>query len=240
MSARAKTFQASQFAAALLGCTVLAGIPGAALAQDAPRRPPAERRRRLRPPAPAPAPRRPSADIVRSIAVAGAQRLEPATIVSYIQLRAGPALHRGRRRPGAQGPRRDRAVRRRTGSSNNDGNVVITVVENPVINRIVLEGNKRLKDDKILPEIKLAPRQIFTRSKVRADVARIIELYKRQGRFAATVEPQMVQLDQNRVDVVFEINEGPKSKVRADQHHRQRGVLRRRPARRDGDQESPA
>ncbi|HEY6816678.1 MAG TPA: outer membrane protein assembly factor BamA, partial [Croceibacterium sp.] len=78
-----------------------------------------------------------------------------------------------------------------------------------------LEGNRRLKDDKILPEIKLAPRQIFTRSKVRADVARIIELYKRQGRFAATVEPQMVQLDQNRVDVVFEINEGPKSKVRA-------------------------
>ena len=87
--------------------------------------------------------------------------------------------------------------------------MVINVVENPVINRIMLEGNKRLKDDKILPEIKLAPRQIFTRSKVRADVARIIELYKRQGRFAATVEPKMVQLRQNRVDVVFEITEGP-------------------------------
>src|SRR5690606_33834887 len=96
-----------------------------------------------------------------------------------------------------------------------NGNVVITVVENPVINRVVLEGNKRIKDDKIQPEIRLAPRQIFTRSKVRADVARIIELYERQGRFAATVEPQMVQLDQKRVDVIFEINEGPKSKVRA-------------------------
>ena len=70
------------------------------------------------------------------------------------------------------------------------GNLVITVRENPVINRIILEGNKRLKDDKILPEIKLAPRQIFTRSKVRADVDRIIELYRRQGRFAARVEPQ--------------------------------------------------
>ncbi|MFN9579283.1 MAG: outer membrane protein assembly factor BamA, partial [Novosphingobium sp.] len=73
---------------------------------------------------------------------------------------------------------------------------------------------ERLKEDKILPEIKLSPRQIFTRSKVRADVARIIELYKRQGRFAATVEPKRVQLPQNRVDIVFEINEGPKSKVR--------------------------
>ncbi len=87
--------------------------------------------------------------------------------------------------------------------------------ENPVINRIVLEGNKRIQDDKILPEIRLAPRQIFTRSKVRADVERIIELYKRQGRFAAQVEPKIVQLDQNRVDLVFEIYEGDKSKVRS-------------------------
>jgi outer membrane protein insertion porin family len=88
------------------------------------------------------------------------------------------------------------------------------VRENPVINRIVLEGNKRLKNDKILPEIKLAPRQIFTRSKVRADVERIVELYRREGRFAAQVEPKIVQLDQNRVDLVFEIFEGDKSKVR--------------------------
>ena len=64
------------------------------------------------------------------------------------------------------------------------------------------------------PEIRLAPRQIFTRIRARADVARIIELYRRQGRFAARVEPQIVQLDQNRVDVVFEIDEGPRSRVR--------------------------
>jgi outer membrane protein insertion porin family len=97
---------------------------------------------------------------------------------------------------------------------NNGGDVTIEVRENPVINRIILEGNKRIKNDKIEPEIKLAPRQIYSRSKVRADVARIIELYKRQGRFAAQVEPKLVQLDQNRVDIVFEITEGPKSKVR--------------------------
>jgi outer membrane protein insertion porin family len=98
----------------------------------------------------------------------------------------------------------------------NQGTGVLTVEvrENPVINRIVLEGNKRIKDDKIMPEIRLAARQIFTRSKARADVARIIELYRRQGRFAANVEPKIVQLDQNRVDVVFEIEEGDKSKVR--------------------------
>ncbi|MBO0749975.1 MAG: outer membrane protein assembly factor BamA, partial [Porphyrobacter sp.] len=143
-----------------------------------------------------------------------AQRLEPQTILSYIQLRPGQVYT-----PAAA----DQAIKDLAATElfsderidNNNGNLVITVAENPVINRIILEGNKRLKDEKITPEIKLAPRQIFTRSKVRADVARIIELYKRQGRFAATVEPKMVQLSQNRVDVVFEITEGPKSKVRA-------------------------
>lgn len=151
--------------------------------------------------------------MIRTIAVAGAQRLEPETIVSYIQLRPGQtytaaAADQALKDLAATELFSDYRIR------NDGGNVVIEITENPVINRIVLEGNKRLKEDKILPEIQLASRQIFTRSKVRADVARIIELYKRQGRFAATVEPQMVQLDQNRVDVVFVITEGPKSRVR--------------------------
>jgi outer membrane protein insertion porin family len=145
--------------------------------------------------------------------VVGAQRLESQTILSYIQMRPGQVYTAA----AADQALKDLAATELFSDvriQNNNGDVVITVAEHPVINRIILEGNKRLKDDKILPEIKLAPRQIFTRSKVRADVNRIIELYKRQGRFAATVEPKMVQLDQNRVDVVFEINEGPKSKVR--------------------------
>ncbi|MFW5634062.1 MAG: outer membrane protein assembly factor BamA, partial [Erythrobacter sp.] len=163
-------------------------------------------------PSPEPAPA-PSANVIRTISVAGAERLEPTTILSYIRLRVGQeytsvAADEALKDLGATELFSNFSIR------NDDGNVVITVEENPVINRIVLEGNDRLDADKILPEIKLAPRQIFTRSKVRADVARIIELYKRQGRFAATVEPKMVQLPQNRVDVVFEISEGPKSKVR--------------------------
>ena len=155
----------------------------------------------------------PAADTIRSISVVGAERLEPTTIISYIRLRAGQeytsaAADQALKDLGATELFSDFSIRF------DDGNVIISVTENPVINRIVLEGNDRLDADKILPEIRLAPRQIFTRSKVRADVARIVELYKRQGRFAATVEPQAVQLPQNRVDVVFEITEGPKSKVR--------------------------
>ncbi len=199
---------------AMLGSTILAGLPGLAAAQEVAAPAPAAPRVAA-PTAPLPevALTAPAQDIIQTITVVGMQRLEPDTIRSYIKLRYGE--------PYSQAAA-DQALKDLFATElfsdvqirNERGNVVIQVKENPVINRIVLEGNKRIKDDKILPEIKLASRQIFTRSKVRADVLRIIELYKRQGRFAATVEPKMVALEQNRVDIVFEVSEGPKSKVR--------------------------
>ncbi len=197
----------ARLAALLLGSTILATLPVAAMAQQAAAPAPA-----VVPAVAEVAPAEPVA-LIQSIAVTGAQRLEPDTIRSYIKLRLG--------QPYTQVVA-DQALKDLYATElftdvqirNDNGVVAIEVKENPVINRIVLEGNKRLKEDKITPEIKLAPRQIFTRSKVRADVARIIELYKRQGRFAASVEPKMVMLDQNRVDIIYEISEGPKSKVR--------------------------
>jgi outer membrane protein insertion porin family len=196
--------------AGLMAGTVLGAMPVSVMAQDAE----ADATAETQEDAPA---QQPSTlqqqDVVRTIAVAGAQRLEPQTILSYIRLRPGDPYTQA---AGDQVLKDLYATELFSNVSvvNEGGNVVITVAENPVINRILLEGNERIKADKIIPEIRLAPRQIYTRSKVRADVARIIELYKRQGRFAATVEPQLVQLSQNRVDIVFEINEGPKSKVR--------------------------
>lgn len=195
--------------APLLLCgTILAGLcPSIAHAQNQSQVPPP-----ALPPAPANANVSPGGTI-RSLTVEGAQRLEPETVLSYTRLRVGNSYTR---------ESLDEALRELFASElfkdvqirDDNGALTITVVENPVVNRIVLEGNKRLKDEKILPEIKMAPRQIYTRSKVRADVARIIELYRRQGRFAAVVDPKLVQLDQNRVDIVYEISEGPKSKVR--------------------------
>lgn len=201
----------TRLAVALCCGSVLAGMPGAAFAQAQDPAPAAQPAPQPTPtPTPAPAPR---SNIIRTISVVGAERLEPTTILSYIRLRVGQEY---------TSAAADEAIKdlgatelfANSSITNNDGDVVIQITENPVVNRIVLEGNERLKPDKILPEIKLAPRQIFTRSKVRADVARILELYKRQGRFAAQVEPKLVQLPQNRVDIVYEISEGPKSKVR--------------------------
>ena len=151
---------------------------------------------------------------IRSIRVEGAQRVEPETVLSYTKLRAGQPF---------TNESLDQAIKDLYASNlfadvsiagAETGDIVLRIRENPVINRVIFEGNKRLKEDKIKKEVKLAPRQIFTRTAVRQDVARIIELYRRQGRFAATVEPKMVNLDQNRVDVIFEVSEGPKSKVR--------------------------
>lgn len=155
----------------------------------------------------------PTAQTIKAINVQGQQRLEAETIMSYTKLRVGSAYTR-ESLDNALRDLYDTELFADVQIRDDVGVLTVTVKENPVINRIVLEGNKRLKEDKIRPEIHMAPRQIYTRSKVRADVARIIELYRRQGRFAATVEPKLVQLDQNRVDIIFEMTEGPKSKVR--------------------------
>ncbi len=198
----------------LLVGTILSGWAAPALAQETPAPTPVE----TQPAVPAEtqvAPPAPVSATIRSIRVVGSERLEPETVRSYSNLVPGQqytteTLDQALKDLYATELFADVVI---TGADT--GNLVITVRENPVINRIVLEGNKRIKNDKIAPEIKLAPRQIYTRSKVRADVDRIIELYRRQGRFAASVEPKIIQLDQNRVDLVFEISEGDKSKIRA-------------------------
>ena len=163
------------------------------------------------PPSPAPAAER----VIRSLSVKGSERLEPETIRAYANLTPGQTYTAETLDTALKDLYATELFADVVIAGADTGDLVITVRENPVINRIVLEGNKKIKDDKITPEIRLAPRQIFTRSKVRADVERIIELYKRQGRFAATIDPQVVQLDQNRVDLVFAIHEGEKSKIRA-------------------------
>ena len=166
------------------------------------------------PTTPAPAPI--GSETIRSLRVTGSQRLEPETVLSYVKLKVGDPYTReaGDQALKALFSTELFADVQIVDDAANPGAITIKVRENPVVNRIVLEGNKRLKSDKIMPEIKLSAREIFSRAKVRADVARIIELYRRQGRYAATVDPQMVLLDQNRVDVVFEIREGDKSKVK--------------------------
>jgi outer membrane protein insertion porin family len=91
--------------------------------------------------------------------------------------------------------------------------LVVKVIENPVVNQVLFEGNSNIKNDKLEDEIQIRPRGVFTRAKVEEDVGRIVELYRRAGRISATVTPKIIELPQRRVDLIFEINEGPKSGI---------------------------
>ncbi len=148
------------------------------------------------------------ATVIREIEVIGNNRIEADTVLSRMLL--------------APGDRYDPACADRSLKALFDSGLfadvlfelrgdvlVVTVLENPVINRIAFEGNKRIPDETMAQEVALRPREVYTRAKIQSAANRIIQLYRRSGRFAATVEPKIINLEQNRVDIAFEINEGP-------------------------------
>lgn len=151
---------------------------------------------------------------IRSIVVEGNKRIEARTVQSYLLLEPGDAFDPDRidlslKTLFATNLFADVSIDRR------DDDLIVRVVENPIINRVIFEGNRALKDDKLREEIQAAPRSVFTAARVQADVQRVLEMYRRSGRFAANVEPQYKPLEQNRVDLIFEITEGPVTGVRA-------------------------
>ena len=91
--------------------------------------------------------------------------------------------------------------------------LIVSVVENPIINRVNIEGNDTISDERLLDVINVQQRRVYTR-KVAIDATRqLIDVYRAGGRFAAVVEPKIIELDNNRVDLVFEVNEGPLIKI---------------------------
>lgn len=149
---------------------------------------------------------------VSDIRVEGAQRIEPATVLSYLSIKKGDsitqdALDGALKSLFATGLFADVQVLEANGI------VTVRVVENPIINEVAFEGNKELEDDKLQPEIQARPRQVFTRASVQSDVARLYDIYQRNGRFSADIQPKIIKLDQNRVNLVFEIKEGPLTEI---------------------------
>jgi outer membrane protein insertion porin family len=151
---------------------------------------------------------------IRDIRVVGNRRVEPETVRTYLRFNVGDPYDAGKvdqsiRALFATGLFSDVRIDR-------DGaGVVITVIENPVVNQIAFEGNREVDKATLTNEVQLKPRSVFTRAKAQADVQRILDVYRRQGRFAASVEPKIIELDSNRVNVVFEITEGAATKVQA-------------------------
>ncbi|MCL4677033.1 MAG: outer membrane protein assembly factor BamA [Alphaproteobacteria bacterium] len=159
-------------------------------------------------------PARAWAETVRKIEVSGSERIEEATVVSYMDLKAGDpldeiAVDRALKSLFSTGLFADVKVVDAGG-----GTVKVTVVENPIVNQISFEGNDKIDDSELLGEIQLRPRHVFTRTKVQSDLSRLNQVYRRQGRFSVNIEPKVIRLDQNRVDLVFEIDEGDVTEVK--------------------------
>lgn len=154
-----------------------------------------------------------SSAIISEVRVEGNQRIEADTIRSYLLISVGTPYDRSRV---------DRSLKAlfNTGlfadvTIRQEGDaVIVNVVENPIINRLAFEGNQRIEDETLTAEIQLRPRIVYTRARVQNDVQRIITVYRRSGRFAATVEPKVILLPENRVDLVFEINEGEETGIK--------------------------
>ncbi len=150
---------------------------------------------------------------IQTIEITGNQRIEPETIKSYMLVDLNDdyddeLIDRSLKALFATGLFADVVI------SPTATGISVKVVENPIINRIAFEGNAKLDQEELQAEVRLGPRVVYTRARVQADAQRIVELYRRSGRFAATVDPKIVELTQNRVDLIFEINEGPVTGVR--------------------------
>ncbi len=152
-----------------------------------------------------------NAQSASTIVVEGNRRVEAETVRSYF-----------RRNGGGLGPAQiDDALKAlyETGLfqdvkiSQSGGRLIVTVVENPVIGRVAFEGNKKVKDDQLSIEVQSKPRGTLSRPVVQSDTQRITEIYRRSGRFDVTVTPKIIDQPNNRVDLVFEINEGAKTGV---------------------------
>lgn len=162
---------------------------------------------------------------IGEIQVVGNQRIEAETIRSYLLVRRGDrmdpvALDRSLKELFATGLFADVTI-------NVEGDrVIVQVVENPVINRVDFEGNDVLDDEDLRREIQLAPRSVYTRPRVQEDVERLLEVYRRSGRFAAKVEPKVIQLEQNRRRSGVRDHGRTADRSREDYLHRQQALQR--------------
>jgi outer membrane protein insertion porin family len=152
--------------------------------------------------------------VIQDIRVEGNKRVEPETVRSYLTFSTGDAYDPAKvdeslKALFATGLFQDVRIRRE-GST-----IVIVLLENPIVSRVAFEGNREVEDETLAAEVQLKARAVYTRARVQADVQRILDVYRRQGLYAAQVDPKIINLDNNRIDVVFEISEGPSTKVRA-------------------------
>ncbi len=149
---------------------------------------------------------------VSKVIIRGNQRVENETILSYMQLGVGDAI---------DDELVDESIKslfqtglfRDVGIVRQGTSLIVTVSENPLINVVNIEGNKEIDDETLLKEVEARERIIFTKARVASDTRRLLAVYQKQGFYNVTVTPKMIRLPENRINLVFEVNEGGKTHI---------------------------
>jgi outer membrane protein insertion porin family len=142
-----------------------------------------------------------------TVTVVGAERIEPATVLSVAGIPRGETLTAGQLNDAFQRVV-DSGLFEDVDFEPRGGTLVITVTERPVISTVAIEGNRRLSDDRLLALVESRSRQVFSPAVAQRDAAAIVSAYETAGRLAATVRPTIIRRPDNRVDLVFEVSEG--------------------------------
>lgn len=151
---------------------------------------------------------------IQKITIEGNHRVERSTIESYLNLKVGDIYNSSKE---------DEAVKNLYATSLfkninikflNGGNLVVTVTETPFISSVVFTGNSKIKTGMLAKEIYTVSGESLSQAKIELDVKKILEIYKRSGRFSSTVTPKIENLENNRVKVIFDIAEGPKTGIK--------------------------
>ncbi len=150
--------------------------------------------------------------MIQAIKISGNQRIEDGTILSYMLVQPGDPFNservdRSLRTLYATGLFSDVTLQRE------GADLMVRVKENPLVNNITFEGNHNVKEDDLKKALQLRSRAVFTTRMAQQDRQKLLGVYAGKGRFAATVEPLIQRLPQNRVNVIFKIVEGPETKI---------------------------
>jgi len=149
---------------------------------------------------------------IDEIAVSGNRRVAASTVLSYLPVRVGDRVSQGSLSIALE--RLFETDLFKDIDIELDGTVLrVDVQENPIINRVNIEGNDAISDERLLEVLDIQPRRVFTRELALKASKVLLEIYQAAGRYAAVVEPQIIELADNRVDLAFVVDEGPLIKI---------------------------
>ena len=150
---------------------------------------------------------------VKSIDINGLQRVEKETVLSYLNLQKNTTVSQDELDISFKNLYETGLFSDINFDTSKDNILQINVVENPIIGKRAFDGNDKIDDNILETEVQLGPRSVYDKAKVQQDVQRILDVYRKTGRYSVTVEPKIIERDENRVDLIYEIDEGSAAKI---------------------------